>query len=503
MRPALPDGVSFAAGRYGQGLLVDGADTLSYETAGNLNREQGAIEFWVRPNWDGNDGRDYNFFEVGHEWFNRIRITKDGANNLRLMVWDDHREYGVIYNVGHWRAGEWHHVAATWTPSELALYTDGELRDRATGTRPPQSLASRLFIGSDSGGGSPAQAVIDEFRISDVPRVGNSDTCTRILVADSGNNRIQAFDALGGFLTAYGTIGDGPDRFNSPQGLAVDDRGRVIVADSGNNRLQLLSFDGRNFGYLGSIGGFNWPTGVWAYGSDRILVADTGANAIKELIPEGDRYVEKSYAPYNAPHGVAADASGLLIIADTGNRRVVTIPGALPALTPTPAPEEDLGTTGLVYDASMGERQPLPHAEVSADACQQVFPALAGPDGRYSLLIPGTALDGCDHIAFLVRMTGYADLAREVPVAVLRAQPQQDFGLWPAANISVSTTEDELNADGDCSLREAIQAANTDLAADACPAGSGMDTISVPAGRYELVLAGAAKMRTRRVTWTS
>ena len=55
-----------------------------------------------------------------------------------------------------------------------------------------------------------------------------------------------------------------------------------------------------------------------------------------------------------------------------------------------------------------------------------------------------------------------------------------------AAGIAVNTTTDELNSDGDCSLREAIEAANTDLAVDACAAGSGADTITVPAGTYGL-----------------
>ena len=57
-----------------------------------------------------------------------------------------------------------------------------------------------------------------------------------------------------------------------------------------------------------------------------------------------------------------------------------------------------------------------------------------------------------------------------------------------AATISVNTTTDEYNSDGDCSLREAIVAANTDTAVDACPAGSGADTIVVPAGTYILSL---------------
>ncbi len=60
-----------------------------------------------------------------------------------------------------------------------------------------------------------------------------------------------------------------------------------------------------------------------------------------------------------------------------------------------------------------------------------------------------------------------------------------------AQTITVTTTEDELNADGDCSLREAIVAANTDTAVDACDAGGADDVIMAPPGHYVLSLAGA------------
>lgn len=62
-----------------------------------------------------------------------------------------------------------------------------------------------------------------------------------------------------------------------------------------------------------------------------------------------------------------------------------------------------------------------------------------------------------------------------------------------AANIVVNTTDDELNSDGDCSLREAIQSANTDTAVDACTAGNGTDIITVPAGTYTLSIVGAGE----------
>ncbi len=75
------------------------------------------------------------------------------------------------------------------------------------------------------------------------------------------------------------------------------------------------------------------------------------------------------------------------------------------------------------------------------------------------------------------------------------------MGLWlllgvavgHAATITVNTDDDELNADGDCSLREAVRAANLDLAVDGCVAGSGADTIVIPAGDYALGIAGSAE----------
>lgn len=58
--------------------------------------------------------------------------------------------------------------------------------------------------------------------------------------------------------------------------------------------------------------------------------------------------------------------------------------------------------------------------------------------------------------------------------------------------IIVDTLDDELDDGGnDCSLREAIQAANTDSSVDGCPAGNGDDAILLPAGNYILMIPGA------------
>ncbi len=62
---------------------------------------------------------------------------------------------------------------------------------------------------------------------------------------------------------------------------------------------------------------------------------------------------------------------------------------------------------------------------------------------------------------------------------------------WAATTITVNTTTDENNIDGDCSLREAVIAANTDTQTDACPAGDGADTILFDLGQTATITLGS------------
>ncbi len=65
------------------------------------------------------------------------------------------------------------------------------------------------------------------------------------------------------------------------------------------------------------------------------------------------------------------------------------------------------------------------------------------------------------------------------------------FGYPAQAQIYVDTTDDELNTDGDCSLREAVQAANTNAPVDNCVDNSGFySTIVLDALTYTLSIPG-------------
>ena len=92
-----------------------------------------------------------------------------------------------------------------------------------------------------------------------------------------------------------------------------------------------------------------------------------------------------------------------------------------------------------------------------------------------------------------------ASLPPEAPAPILAAENvgaanSADAISRPASTtITVNTFADDLAANGNCTLREAIQAANTDSTVDACPAGSGADTIVLAAGTYTLTIAGASE----------
>ena len=70
-----------------------------------------------------------------------------------------------------------------------------------------------------------------------------------LYVSDTGNKRIQVFDANGGFVRAFGGAGAEPGRFNEPVGLAFDGA-TLLVADAWNGRIQRLDIDGNPLGAI-------------------------------------------------------------------------------------------------------------------------------------------------------------------------------------------------------------------------------------------------------------
>ncbi len=66
------------------------------------------------------------------------------------------------------------------------------------------------------------------------------DSHDRIFISDTGHHRIVICTPEGSYITHFGVEGSGPGELKRPCGLDVTNDGTIVVADSGNKRLQLF-----------------------------------------------------------------------------------------------------------------------------------------------------------------------------------------------------------------------------------------------------------------------
>lgn len=130
----LKDGAKWTAGKFGSGISLESKG--SYLEIPKVLTEEGTIEFWFKPNWDGADGPDYRIFDasLGGIYF----FISKGAAHVDITAKDfgfyfedaaDADWQDVEFNpAGVITKGKWFHVAATWkfNGGNPFLYIDGK-----------------------------------------------------------------------------------------------------------------------------------------------------------------------------------------------------------------------------------------------------------------------------------------------------------------------------------------------------------------------------------------
>jgi hypothetical protein len=170
--PASSENIVYAEGIFNNGLEISDNTNIEYASLDNINEMNGTVEFWVNPNWNGNDGLDHYFLRFGYS--GGILIGKDAGNYLKILVnrWSPgaYQEYSTGYNVSDWTADTWYHVAFTWNDENLELYINGELVTSSTVDGDLFELTDENFQLGGNGTAGYANAVIDELRISNIVR---------------------------------------------------------------------------------------------------------------------------------------------------------------------------------------------------------------------------------------------------------------------------------------------------------------------------------------------
>jgi DNA-binding beta-propeller fold protein YncE len=174
-----------------------------------------------------------------------------------------------------------------------------------------------------------------------------------IYLTDMRNSRIQVLEAM--TLKPLGIFGAG--ELSYPHDAEFDAAGRLLVADTGNDRVAIYEVKGAQARLTGELKGLSGPEGVAVMADGRILVTNT-RNATLSVFRDGK--LERTVAgpgtrdgELRNPHDVEAASDGSVYIVDSANNRVQVFDAALKHRASFGA---EFGLSGPKYLAIDGDR---------------------------------------------------------------------------------------------------------------------------------------------------
>ncbi len=279
------------------------------------------------------------------------------------------------------------------TPSGIAFDKDENLIVADCGSHTIKSINAKGEVTTIAGitnrfGFADGDAATSLFNAP----IGVAVNDSKIFVTDTYNDRIRVIEngkvtTLAGSAKGFANGDAATAKFDTPTGIAVW-QNKLIVADTGNNRIRVVEPNGEVWTLAGTgesdlkdglmlAASFVQPTGL-TVGKDGTLFITDG-NAIRKI--SGDvipivttvSYSERGIADgnvrhsrFNRPSGLASDNSGNLIVADSENRLVRRIssdnhgtaitPEQLSALRGTPEDFRKLQPPRWPYDPPTAKR---------------------------------------------------------------------------------------------------------------------------------------------------
>jgi DNA-binding beta-propeller fold protein YncE len=131
------------------------------------------------------------------------------------------------------------------------------------------------------------------------------------------------FDAYLAVELVFGSYGSHPGQLDSPQGVTITPDGNFLVTDTGNKRIQLFDAGGRFLALLpsGDQNPLVKPRRAVADKNGSVYVADPGAKRV--FVFRRDGALARSIIPSNVsdfnPTDIGLDASGSIYVTDAAN----------------------------------------------------------------------------------------------------------------------------------------------------------------------------------------
>jgi DNA-binding beta-propeller fold protein YncE len=143
-----------------------------------------------------------------------------------------------------------------------------------------------------------------------------------IYLTDMRNSRIQVLEAM--TLEPVGRFGAG--ELSYPHDAEFDASGRLLVADTGNDRIAIYEIKGTQAKLAGELKGLSGPEGVAVMPDGRVLVTNTRTASLSVF--RNGKLERTAGGPgtrdgeLRNPHDVEAASDGNVYIVDSANNRV-------------------------------------------------------------------------------------------------------------------------------------------------------------------------------------
>jgi len=156
------------------------------------------------------------------------------------------------------------------------------------------------------------------------------DASGRTAITDVENHQVIVLDTYMKVDVAFGNFGSFEGQLNAPEGIAFTPRGELLVADTGNARLEIFSDTGafrRALPPAGTPNPMRHPRRGVMSEDGRIFVADPTAGRIFEFAPEGGMVraiVPSTTGPFK-PTDLALAKDGVLYVTDSASQSLYAI----------------------------------------------------------------------------------------------------------------------------------------------------------------------------------
>ena len=261
-------------------------------------------------------------------------ILSDTGNSQLLL----RNQSTVLRHVGTQRTTDYafSNVSGIATDSNGNYYVSDSLNHRVLKYNSNGTLVYKL--GGNSGNGGPGAYGINYWQFTSPKQVSYDRAFSRLLIADTGNSRIQVFKANGTWISNFGY-----GVFSNPMGVCTDSYGNIYIADTGNNRIMKCNAYGitiKTWGGFGTTNGkFNMPTYITCDSNNNVYVVDRNNCRIQKFSSNGVFLGKWGTNGGNAssnpldnwgtedgelflPVGIACDSNDRIYVTDSSNNRV-------------------------------------------------------------------------------------------------------------------------------------------------------------------------------------